>query len=214
MKTNGAKIVYFNGNRYCRDEKSGYYKQSGVVKNGKKTTSFLHRDIWESVNGALPKSFSIHHVDKDKNNNDIENLVAMPRSKHSKLHSGMLTLEEQEKRRLNMLMNAHPAAKEWHSSEEGRKWHREHYKTTREKLYEKHEKVCLFCHSSFIGIAHQSFCSNKCKSAYRRKMGKDLVEVKCGVCGKSFMTNRFKKSSTCSLHCAMVRRWKNRKSAT
>lgn len=46
----------------------------------------LHRFIWTCYNGEIPDGYDIHHVDFDKNNNDISNLVALPKSDHQKLH--------------------------------------------------------------------------------------------------------------------------------
>ena len=40
----------------------------------------------ERTNKKIPKTFIIHHIDFDKNNNEIENLVALPNDKHLKYH--------------------------------------------------------------------------------------------------------------------------------
>lgn len=39
---------------------------------------FLHTYIWEKHNGKLPQGHGISHIDKDLNNNNIENLIARP----------------------------------------------------------------------------------------------------------------------------------------
>jgi hypothetical protein len=50
-----------------------------------------YRKIWESVYGIIPKdeqgrSYEIHHIDGDRSNNSIENLVCLSVQEHYKLH--------------------------------------------------------------------------------------------------------------------------------
>ena len=47
----------------------------------------LHRLIWESIWGKIPKNWVIHHLDGDKRNNCILNLYGMDRVYHNKLHN-------------------------------------------------------------------------------------------------------------------------------
>jgi len=53
-----------------------------------------HHLVWESHYGLLPKDYIVHHLNGVKDDNRIENLIAMPR----KLHSPKLTIEPYEKR--------------------------------------------------------------------------------------------------------------------
>tara|TARA_R110000744_G_C19066084_1_gene529554 strand:+ start:251 stop:601 length:351 start_codon:yes stop_codon:yes gene_type:complete len=41
----------------------------------------------QHFNVKVPKDFDVHHIDGDRNNNDIINLVALPRVLHNKYHS-------------------------------------------------------------------------------------------------------------------------------
>ena len=61
-KSNG-KFAYFNGLKFTRDDKTGYYLNSTIRKR-------LHRCVWEYYNGEIPKGYHIHHKDNDKSNND------------------------------------------------------------------------------------------------------------------------------------------------
>lgn len=54
-----------------------------VYSNGEK---LLHRLIWEEHNGEIPKGYQIHHIDKNKLNNDLNNLQLVNSSEHTKLH--------------------------------------------------------------------------------------------------------------------------------
>lgn len=76
-------ITHF-GNAYKR--KDGYYQISSGVNQGK----LLHRLIYEENFGPIPEGFHIHHLDNDKNNNALENLVLISKSNHHKLHFNMI----------------------------------------------------------------------------------------------------------------------------
>lgn len=123
--------------------------------------------------------------------------------KHKQRHAKELTDEIRQKYRDNLNKNARPKAIEWHKSEEGRKWHKEQWKVSLGKV--KHEQKpkklkCIYCGKEYetttFGIT--KFCSNNCKSAYRRKLGVDNVERQCRVCGDTFTTNKYSKRTLCS----------------
>ena len=94
-ETRTVRYVEYDGKRFYEDSK-GY--------------------VWEKHNGPVPEGYDIHHIDHDKSNNDIENLVAIPESEHHKLH-----MAEQDKLELTYIMEtcARPKAVEWHKSEAG-----------------------------------------------------------------------------------------------
>lgn len=47
---------------------------------------WAHRWVWINEKGSLPNGFDIHHMDGDKDNNDISNLEMVTRSEHQKKH--------------------------------------------------------------------------------------------------------------------------------
>ena len=51
---------------------------------------FEHVMVWESHFGPVPKGMEIHHVNGDKLDNRIENLKALTRLQHKRLHSGCI----------------------------------------------------------------------------------------------------------------------------
>lgn len=42
-----------------------------------------HHIVWEQHNGKLPEGYIVHHLNGIRNDNRIENLMAMPRKRHS-----------------------------------------------------------------------------------------------------------------------------------
>lgn len=64
-------------------DKNGYHKINVGIRKRKK----LHRYIMEQHLGrTLSKDEIVHHIDGNKHNNSIENLVVMTNAEHSRLH--------------------------------------------------------------------------------------------------------------------------------
>lgn len=196
------KVIYFDNHKFTRDNKTGYYLCNTIRKR-------LHRYVWEFYNGKIPKGYEIHHIDGNKANNDISNLQMLSKSEHRKVHADNLTDEQIQWKRDNFNKNARPKAIEWHKSEEGRKWHKEHYEKYKETFSKvKIDLVCIYCGKEFVGTSDTKFCSNACKSAYRRKSGVDNITKICPICNKEFVSNKYKCVTTCSRSCANKYRWR------
>jgi hypothetical protein len=45
-----------------------------------------HRAIWQRAFGPLRSDWDVHHSDGNKLNNTVANLLALPRSEHTRLH--------------------------------------------------------------------------------------------------------------------------------
>jgi hypothetical protein len=157
----------------------------------------MHIVVWEFYNGKVPKGHQIHHVDENKSNNSIENLRLMTAKEHLSMH---MTEEKKDRARIHA-EKIRPLTKKWHASEDGRKWHKEHGIITWDAR-EPFEGVCDCCGEKFVTKTfHQMFCSNKCKSAHRRKSGIDNIEVACEYCKKVFSKNKYAKRTSCSRSC-------------
>lgn len=200
-----GKFQYFNGLKFTRDDKTGYYLNSTIRKR-------IHRYVWEFYNGEIPKGYHIHHIDHDKSNNDISNLKLIDGKEHVIMHGVERGLTHYDFLVQNLNEKARPKANEWHGSEEGRKWHSEHGKRTWENR-NPIKKNCIQCNEEFECVTYRDsdkFCSNKCKSAWRRKEGLDDTRRMCTICNKDFIINKYRKTKTCSRECAGKLRSLNR----
>ena len=197
-------LACFDGLSFRKDKRTGYFLNA-------KTHKRLHVYVWEYYNGVeVPKGYHIHHKDSDKNNNEIENLILLSASEHESLHGNSWSEERKEQARKNLADNVRPKASEWHGSEDGKKWHSEHAKEVWANM-KPNKYVCSNCGKEFETINVYSknqnhFCTNACKSAYRRKMGFDNVTKICERCGGEYIANKYQKTK----RCPSCRRCKNR----
>jgi len=195
-------LAIFNGHKYRRDKHTGYYLNSARRER-------LHRAVWEYHKGKIPEGFHIHHIDEDKSNNEIMNLALLPGRVHAYLHGKEHDLYHHEEIVKNLVQHAAPKSKTWHHSKAGREWHSEHAKESAAHM-EKREYVCQNCGKHFFKkpLGENKFCSNACRSAYRRKSGVDDETRTCIICGKQFTTNKYTKSVTCSASCRDKYSWR------
>jgi predicted nucleic acid-binding Zn ribbon protein len=201
----GTNLAICDGYKFRKDKRSGYW-YSGTLRE------FLHRYVYEKCYGKIPDNYEIHHIDKNKDNNNVSNLKLLSCEEHRQLHSRELTETQRNNLRKNLNDNARPKAIEWHKSKEGSEWHKQHYDKMKDKLYVEKEHVCKECGKKYKSVnANNLFCSPSCRSKNRRKSGIDNEKRICKNCGKTFEVNKYYKSETCSKHCAMIIRWKNKK---
>ena len=193
-----TNLAYCDGYRFRKDKKTGYWLCSTLHKR-------LHVYIYEKYNGMIPKGYQIHHIDHNKDNNEISNLKLVSREEHNKIHREEMTEERRQQLRDNFNKNARPKAIEWHKTQEAKEWHRKHYEEMKDKLHQKKKYKCLICGKEYESKMETSkFCSNACKSKNRRMQQKDLIEKKCIICNKTFKTNKFRPAKTCNNECKKI----------
>lgn len=204
-----SKYVMYDGLKFYKDKKGYWISES----NRKTPPKRLHVYVWEKHNGKVPKGFHIHHKDHDQDNNDIENLELMEVWKHLSYHGKLNGIDARE----NLLKNAQPKAIEWHKSDKGREWHKKHYQAMKEKLNKKIIITCLVCGKELEvgqGGAGNKFCSNNCKSQYRRDKGLDNIMKECEFCHGHFLTNKYLPRKYCTKECQVMGKRENNKNRT
>lgn len=201
-----SETIVFNGIKFRRYPEAKqrahqvYYWPGG--NHRKRGIGSLHQEIWRAEHGEIPEKHAIHHVDENPLNNDLSNLEAIPISKHSSLH---MSDSKHLKRQRKHIDKIRPLAKEWHSSPEGIEWHKQHVKNSLWKNRKLIEYICEQCGQEFtsfnkVGVR---FCSNNCKSQWRRDSGVDNIEKCCIVCDNKFIA-KDRRVEHCSRKCAGV----------
>jgi hypothetical protein len=192
-----GKVAYFDGHRFVRDDKTGYYLSSHKIGGKRKR---LHVYVWEYYNGSVPRGSQIHHADEDKSHNEIDNLKCLSEHDHLSYHSKQMMLDEEFKKVFHD--RGIEAAKEWHGSPVGHRWHKAHYDRMKDKLYVPYDCECQYCGKKYISTNKNSkFCCNAHKTYARRESGVDNIEAACVICGKPFIKNKYDKTQTCSVEC-------------
>ena len=204
------KRAAYNGHKFTRDDRTGYFLSTMKIGERRKR---LHVYVYECERGlSVPEGWQIHHVDGNKNNNEIENLVCIPKHNHLSYHGKQNAIEHPDIIEAS-LECARDSAKRWHKSAEGHTWHKEHYEKCKDALHQEREYVCEYCGKKFTAKKFSRYCCNYHKSAYRIQAGFDNVKRQCPICGKMFMINKYLKTQTCSPKCgSLLRRQKEKAS--
>lgn len=133
----------------------------------------LHREVWKAAHGDIPEGYEVHHIDENRANNQLENLVLMDGSEHNSMHSKSAD-------HTKAIKAAQEAAKEWHSSGEGKRFHselaRQNWSKRGLKTY-----TCSWCGKPFetrhmYGAGQNHFCHANCKAAAVRQRKRDARE--------------------------------------
>ncbi|MBR1728432.1 MAG: HNH endonuclease [Selenomonadaceae bacterium] len=177
----------FNGTIYSKKdkEKTGHYFRYIPI----------HRAVWQYHNGEIPQNYHIHHIDGNKDNNSIENLLLLTIAEHTKLH--------------------HQVSKTLHICEY---CGNEFWAYTNQKrfcshaCYQKHHlqetqetRFCAICGKSFSADKYSSTacCSKTCGHKLQSKTRTlALKERICPICGKKFLVHNYEQRKYCSAECA------------
>lgn len=144
----------FNGLNYWRGKKEKYYK------NAQHKPHSLHRAVWEYYYGKIPDGMVIDHIDRNTDNNQIENLRCVTQSENS-----LNASEETRRKRREHAENIRELAKAWHASTEGLEWHRQHGIAAYKKR-KPISKVCSVCGRVFMTRHYAKnvhLCSPSCQ---------------------------------------------------
>jgi hypothetical protein len=183
--------ITFEGKVYTK-RKNGYYRRLSMGKD-----YFLHRDVWKSVNGQIPKGFHIHHIDGDRGNNAIENLACLSNKEHCSLHNSESTRLEDAHKKLAELRkdpSFFEASKPKRVTACKKHW----------ESIEERALVCRECGKTYFTRQTRKangFCNQNCRQKNRNKSGIDNEKRVCVICGNEFLSNKYNKTTTCSRKC-------------
>ena len=154
-------IQEYAGRRYYRCGR--YFQHKGER---------LHRRVWEYQNGPVPDGHHVHHRDHDTSHNEQGNLELLPNSSHLSYHA------KKSGHGRTTIAVAAQAAKEWHGSEAGRDWHREHYaERVAPVMARRAEATCLECGAVFetsaVHVHMARYCSGRCRQRANRARRKN-----------------------------------------
>lgn len=77
------KLKRFIGNF----DRGGYLRISYRINKLQTKSIFIHLLIWECVNGEIPDGYDVHHIDGNRQNNSIHNLMLIEHSEHMRIHN-------------------------------------------------------------------------------------------------------------------------------
>lgn len=191
------------GKKFYLDKKTGYWISTCCPKIR------AHRWVWNNIHGIIPKGYHIHHKNEDKSDNRIENLELIHSFRHLSLHANK---PENKERMRKVAEKYRDLTKLWHASEEGKTWHRLHAIKCKFGLNDPIKYKCQQCGNEYLSRlkakSRTRFCSNACKSKWRRIQGLDDISKKCVICLLEFKSNKYSKTICCSKKCAAKYRWK------
>lgn len=163
----------FNGKRYGIHKANRYYKRTATI-NGKKYTKKLHREVWEYHNGEIPQDKMIDHIDRDRHNNQIENL----RLVDAKGNRANISPEAKQIYKLNIeKYNSQNLGKWWQDNKKKKKQAEKLSKSwsAREKI----KKQCMDCGEDFYAKHNVAkYCSKECRQESYFRKGIKLWEQK------------------------------------
>lgn len=194
-------------------------RPDGYYKNSKK--QYFHRYIYEKHHGPIPKGYVVHHADHDPANNDIANLVLMPRSEHHSHHSkGRSTSDKQKQvasatfvRMWQELEFDKKACVQCGSEFESKSMHKTRefcsakcMEKWRANAFRPETRKCAECGSDYKATRRvQKYCCEACNqkaAARRQRSQRQLVSKPCEQCGKAYETKRAN-ARFCSRPCAV-----------
>ena len=186
-------IVYYKGVKY-RLMRWKYYLSQSTHNSERRWAKSLHREIRKDRYWEIPEGFDIHHIDWNTLNNNINNLIAIPRKKHLSEHmKKRMNQPETHEKYKDHLNEIREKATKRHKSEEGRERHKDHAKNSLQKYQYNHK--CKFCGCERTSYKKQAnYCSEKCiRESYK-------VKLICSKCWKEFLRNKYRKNKdVCSV---------------
>jgi hypothetical protein len=140
------------------------------VHQTKDVCELAHRFIWKHHHGPIPENMDIHHIDGNKDNNEIENLRMLSRSEHRKEHWSDCNLRPVCEEQLNKVRPI-----QWLKSEEGRKFVSEKGK----EVWKNREMKTIVCEHCGVAKEFRKWARFCCKSCYMKWRWINVLKPSC-----------------------------------
>lgn len=168
----------------------------------------LHREIFKDNHGPIPDGHHIHHIDGDPSNNHPSNLEALTPEAHASKHPNVDRVSPEW---LDHLAAIRPRATEWHRSDAGRAWHRQHARD----MWDTAESFVIVCEE--CGTEAEAwqegkrYCSRRCSRRVADRANRYRRRASCPICGDEFWQSKYRDTpATCSRHCGAQLRKRSR----
>jgi hypothetical protein len=181
-----TKVVWFRGREYTKSRTCDYFRRY-CKRTGKLV--YLHRDVWEHHRGGIPAGYHVHHKNRDKCDNRIENLECLSPAEHHGRHDDLHKSEET----LRLLDRIRPPESVLAPARQ------RYWREVQPKDY-----VCVVCGTGFKSKHNgiPKYCSARCKE---KKRVRPLLGKVCAWCKGTF-TTRKPATACCSNKCSQQRR--------
>ena len=186
-----------------------HQKFDGVTYKQNKNGHFgrIHRAVYHYYFGDIPEGYEIHHIDENKANNDISNLVMLTKLEHRQLHIPKGQSFYKQKK----IFICENCGKEYEAFDVGNNrfcsaecMYKVAYRERKTII-----KTCPRCGKQFYTKKEkQIYCSRSCGGKNPKKCRR--IKKICPICGKEFETRLSVNRPTCSRECGCKYREMNR----
>lgn len=151
--------VEYGGHTYKLMRGGKYYRRTvGLQQTGAET--LLHRQIYVDMYGNIPKKHDAHHVNGNPHDNTAENLVAIDKKEHAKLHQKSRLIDPEKRKVVFKALEMATQANPFHASP-------------------THELVCKHCGGQFMAPMDTTrFCSPECRDKARHAVNGDAARLR------------------------------------
>ena len=86
----GTACLRHRNEQLLKQWKRSSYLLVDLWRDSERDVRSIHLLVWEAFNGYIPEKYEIHHIDKNKFNNSINNLKLLSRKEHRLLHNNLI----------------------------------------------------------------------------------------------------------------------------
>ena len=111
--TEDGRVWSYLKNKWLKPSNNRGYKHVNLHKDGKIKMFLIHRLVYETFKGPIPKEMTVDHIDGCKDNNHILNLQLLTRGDNSRKACKGKKLTEDTKRKISEYQKGKTKSLEW-----------------------------------------------------------------------------------------------------